>query len=274
MAAWERVTQIGRSLSDLFRKLKRKPAQTFRDYVAEFNRLLARVIECGCRLPDVASAWLFVDRAAFDETTEVSLLASVGNKYELRLLQQAAIILDRSSRKPWEKAGKPEAFRRHQSVHHTEEMTADTENSDSDGPPLEDDTNDDAEDLYIAYMTAKAKYKDHGKARGVDVEAVKRTARPASRRQKLRASVLHVVNGVIGTRTLYALNGGVTKALGVTVGRTSRRPSTSRMRCLSCESMLARRLSLPSLIPRVPGASWARRGSRGTWTWLETTART
>ena len=41
------VTQVGRSLSDLFRKLKRRPAQTFRDYVAEFNRLSARVSECG-----------------------------------------------------------------------------------------------------------------------------------------------------------------------------------------------------------------------------------
>ena len=96
------VTLIGRSLSDLFRKLKRRPSQTFRDYAAEFNRLLARVRECGCVLPDVATAWLFVDRAGLDETTEVSLLASVGNKYTLNALQQAAIILDRSMRKPWE----------------------------------------------------------------------------------------------------------------------------------------------------------------------------
>ena len=147
------VTQIGRSLSDLFRKLKRKPAQTFRDYVAEFNRLLARVTECGCRLPDVASAWLFVDRAALDEGTEVSLLASVGNKYELRLLQQGhhlGQVVAQAVGEGWQTGNL---------VHHTE-----------------DDTNDDAEDLCIAYMTAMAKYKDHGKALGVDVEAVKRTA--------------------------------------------------------------------------------------------------
>ena len=67
------VTQVGRSLSDLFRKLKRRTSQTFRDYAAEFNRLLSRVTECGCTLPDVATAWLFVDRANLDETTEVSL---------------------------------------------------------------------------------------------------------------------------------------------------------------------------------------------------------
>ena len=56
-------------------------------------------------MPDVANAWLFVDRANLDEATEVSLLASVGNKYALKALQSAAIVLDRSMRKPWEKTG-------------------------------------------------------------------------------------------------------------------------------------------------------------------------
>ncbi|CAE7572050.1 GIP [Symbiodinium sp. CCMP2456] len=143
------VTSIGRSLSDLFRKLKRRPAQTFRDYVAEYNRLSARVAECGCRLPDIASAWLFVDRANLDESTEVSLLASVGNRYNLQQLQQAAIILDRSMRKPWERTGRT--------------------NTDDLGEH-------DNGDLYVSYMTAKARYKDAAKARGVDVEAVRKTA--------------------------------------------------------------------------------------------------
>ena len=107
------VTSVGRSLSDLVRKLRRRPSQTFRDYAAEFNRLLARVVECGCRLLDVATAWLFVDRANLDETTEVSLLASVGNRYALRELQQAAIMLDRSMRKPWEKTGRQDGGQRH-----------------------------------------------------------------------------------------------------------------------------------------------------------------
>ena len=117
------ITQISRSLSDLFRKLRRKNTQTFRDYVAEFNRLLARVIECGCLLPEVATAWIFVDRANLDETTEVSLLASVGNQYDLKRLQQAAIILDRNMRKPWEP-------RKTHSVHHSEDVAGD---SDDDG---------------------------------------------------------------------------------------------------------------------------------------------
>ncbi|CAE7582602.1 RE1 [Symbiodinium sp. CCMP2592] len=157
------VTQVGRSLSDLFRKLRRRPQQSFRDYAAEFNRLLARVIECGCALPDVANAWLFVDRANLDEATEVSLLASVGNKYALKALQSAAIVLDRSMRKPWEKAGlrgKP------QSVNQTDDLDG-GEASDVE-PPLHDDPECNSEELYLTYMTAKARYKESAKARGTD----------------------------------------------------------------------------------------------------------
>ncbi|CAE7216060.1 GIP, partial [Symbiodinium sp. CCMP2456] len=151
------VTSIGRSLSDLFRKLKRRPAQTFRDYVAEYNRLSARVAECGCRLPDIASAWLFVDRANLDESTEVSLLASVGNCYNLQQLQQAAIILDRSMRKPWERTG------RTNTVHMTDEIEDEEEGEED--RVLQDLGEHDNGDLY-----------DAAKARGVDVEAVRKTA--------------------------------------------------------------------------------------------------
>ena len=161
------VTQVGRSLSDLFRKLRRKPSQTFRDYTAEFNRLLARVTECGCTLPDVANAWLYVDRANLDETTEVSLLASVGNKYALRVLQQAAIVLDRSMRKPWEKGGRETTGgRRYNSVNHAEDGFDEDEDQSDGDEFLEDRLDQDTGELYITYMTAKAKYKDAAKARG------------------------------------------------------------------------------------------------------------
>ncbi|CAE7377254.1 GIP, partial [Symbiodinium sp. CCMP2456] len=162
------VTQVGRSLSDLFRKLRRKPSQTFRDYTAEFNRLLARVTECGCKLPDVANAWLYVDRASLDETTEVSLLASVGNKYALKELQQAAIVLDRSMRKPWEKSGRNDGppGRRYNSVNHAEDGVYDGEADTDEETMLEDHLEQDTGELYISYMTAKARYRDAAKSRG------------------------------------------------------------------------------------------------------------
>ncbi|CAE7769429.1 RE1 [Symbiodinium sp. CCMP2592] len=184
------VTQVGRSLSDLFRKLRRKPTQTFRDYTAEFNRLLARVTECGCTLPDVANAWLFVDRANLDETTEVSLLASVGNKYALRELQQAAIVLDRSIRKPWEKGTRGDApgARRFNSVNLAADGAFDEDDEGEEDAMLEDQVGQDTGELYISYMTAKAKYRDAARSRGVidsgskgggkkfDTQAVKKAA--------------------------------------------------------------------------------------------------
>ncbi|CAE7821075.1 KdelR [Symbiodinium sp. CCMP2456] len=187
------VTSVGRSLSDLFRKLKRRYNQSFRDYTAEFNRLLARVVECGCRLPDVATAWLYVDRASLDEATEVSLLASVGNKYQLLQLQQAAIILDRSMRKPWERNAKQDGPRKPQTVHHTEDAEHPVDENSDDEPPSEDVAGEDGEQLYIAYMTAKARYKDTTKARGVDIEAVKKTAEERIKAAKARSycSVCH-----------------------------------------------------------------------------------
>ena len=187
------VTSVGRSLSDLFRKLKRRYNQSFRDYTAEFNRLLARVVECGCRLPDVATAWLYVDRASLDEATEVSLLASVGNKYQLLQLQQAAIILDRSMRKPWERSMKQDGARKPQTAHLTEDTEHAEDEDPDDEPPCEDVAGEDGEQLYIAYMTAKARYKDTTKARGVDIDAVKKTAEERIKAAKARSycSVCH-----------------------------------------------------------------------------------
>ncbi|OLP97775.1 Copia protein [Symbiodinium microadriaticum] len=187
------VTSVGRSLSDLFRKLKRRYNQSFRDYTAEFNRLLARVVECGCRLPDVATAWLYVDRASLDEATEVSLLASVGNKYQLLQLQQAAIILDRSMRKPWERNTRQDNARKPQTAHLTEDTEHVEDDDPDDEPPGEDVAGEDGEQLYIAYMTAKARYKDTTKARGVDIEAVKKTAEERIKAAKARSycSVCH-----------------------------------------------------------------------------------
>ena len=97
--------------------------------------VLARVVECGCKLPDVATAWLYVDRASLDEGTEVSLLASGGNKYQLVQLQQAAIILDRSMRKPWEKSGKTDGARRPHTVHHAEDAEYPDEKESDEEPP-------------------------------------------------------------------------------------------------------------------------------------------
>ena len=81
-----------------------------------------------------------------DKATEVSLLASVGNKYALRALQSAAIVLDRSMRKPWEKS----SFKgRTQSVNHTE--GADECGDSEADEPCHDDLDGQSEELYLTY---------------------------------------------------------------------------------------------------------------------------
>ena len=197
------VTQVGRSLSEFFRRLRKKPGQAIRDYVGEFDRAHARLIEAGCTLPDIAAAWVFVDRMQLEEAAELNLLASVGNLYDLRLLQRAAIVQDRALRKPWEGGGKGSGKNnkgewrknRTRNVFHTERGDdydqqeydgEDCDNEDDESPVPEEV----AEELYEAYMThetAKAKYRDMAKARGTDPGQLKKISEEKLRMAKSRS---------------------------------------------------------------------------------------
>ena len=189
------VTQVGRALSDFFRKLRKKPGQSIRDYVGEFDRAQARLEECGCSLPNIAQAWVFIDRMNLDEPSELNLLASVGNLYDLRKLQQAAIIQDRALRKPWESSSgaKPWARRQNQSAHMADAL--DTEEIHQDEPDLHDGANDPipehlAEELFTTFMsheTAKQKYRDNQKNRGTDPQALKDIAAERLKQMKARS---------------------------------------------------------------------------------------
>ena len=158
------VTRIGKALSEMFRKLRRKHGQSIRDYNAEYDRLHARLKEVGCVLPEECSAWLYVDRLQLDEEAELNLLASVGNVYNLGKLQKAAIIQDRGLRKPWENSGK--GGRRPHTAHITD---ADDENEDQFAQAYDEEDEELPEEVAVAYMTfqnAKAKYKEQAKSRG------------------------------------------------------------------------------------------------------------
>ena len=197
------VTQVGRSLSEFFRRLRKKPGQAIRDYVGEFDRAHARLIEAGCTLPDIAAAWVFVDRMQLEEAAELNLLASVGNLYDLRLLQRAAIVQDRALRKPWEGGGKGSGKNnkgewwknRTRNVFHTEcgddydQQEYDGEDCDNedDESPVPEEV---AEELYEAYMThetAKAKHRDMAKARGTDPGQLKKISEEKLRMAKSRS---------------------------------------------------------------------------------------
>ena len=180
------VTQIGRSLSGFFRGLHRKAHQTVRDYLAEFDRAHARLTEVGCVLPDVAAAWVFVDRMGLEEQAELNLLASVGNQYSLKALQQAAIVHDRGLRKPWEQQPrnpKKEWTPRKPFTANLAGVDEGEELGDDNGfdPSDQEDcvSEEVAQDLFQAFMThesAKQRYRENAKLRGSDPDSLKQLA--------------------------------------------------------------------------------------------------
>ncbi|CAE7487110.1 GIP, partial [Symbiodinium necroappetens] len=193
------ITQIGRGLSDFFRRLRRKDGQTIREYLSDFDRALARLTECGCVLPDMASAWVFVDRMSPEESAELNLLASVGNEYNLKRLQQAAIVQDRSLRKPWESStrsasrdsaapGRGPRREWWNKKTNTAHLTGHGDNEDDDYPeadPVAENAVEDivpeavAEEWYETFMThetAKQKYRDSLRQRGTNTEALREIA--------------------------------------------------------------------------------------------------
>ena len=192
------VTQIGRSLSGFFRGLHRKANQSVRDYMAEFDRAFARLGEVGCHLPGVAAAWVFVDRMGLEEQAELNLLASVGNQYSLKALQQAAIVHDRGLRKPWESGSRAPRKEWTTKRPFTANMAGINEEADyenDDGFILDEDSQDYvseemAENLYQAFMThetAKAKYRESMKLRGSDPNSLKQLAADKLRSAKAKS---------------------------------------------------------------------------------------
>ncbi|CAE7197710.1 GIP [Symbiodinium sp. CCMP2592] len=159
------VARIGKAFSDFFRRLKRKPGQTIREYNSEYDRLHARLREVGCSIPQECAAWLYIDRLQLDEPQELNLLASVGNEYNLNRLQQAAVLHDRGHRKPWESG----RTRKPYTAHLTESpdgASEDGDGGDHEDLDLEDGVPEDVAVAYATYQSAKDRYKEHVKARG------------------------------------------------------------------------------------------------------------
>ena len=159
------VARIGRAFSDFFRRLRRRPGQSIREYNTEYDRLHARLREVGCSLPQECAAWLYIDRLQLEEPQELNLLASVGNVYNLHRLQQAAVLHDRGHRKPWETSKTRRAHTAHLTTIDDGEDQNDDEQGRDDGE-LEDGVPEEVAVAFATYQSAKDKYKDHLKARG------------------------------------------------------------------------------------------------------------
>lgn len=176
------VSKVAQMMSDLFKKGRRRHDQPIRDFNVEFERMVLRLNEIQCQVPPMIKAWLYLDKLRLSETEELALLSSVNNEYDCRKLQHAALLQDRTTRRPGAFGGDEgrhvgKRWPRH-SVHMTS-AEGDILSSGDEGEPASDDEElvdeDTAMEHYTAYMTyqgAKAKYKEVLKGRGVDKQAL------------------------------------------------------------------------------------------------------
>ena len=180
------VNKVASVMTELFKKCRRKPEQAVRDFNMEFERLLLRLGELNCELPALVKAWLYLDRLKLGESDELAPLASVNNQYDLRCLQQAAIIHDRGvARRSWERPGNGGRWKQ-QSVHVTaagDDAWSDEHDGDA-GGALDDHEESDAEleedvasglhSAFMAFQDAKSRCREAMKGRGMDREEMKK----------------------------------------------------------------------------------------------------
>ena len=192
------VSKISQMMTDLFRRCKRRQDQSVRDFNVEFERMVLRLHEVRCDLPPMVKAWLYLDKLRLTEVEELALLSSVGNEYDVRRLQQAALIQDKTIRKNnnFEKntVGKftGGSGRWAKSVH----MTAGDASSEDeeDGYPIiaeedlmDEDTAMEHHTAFMAYQGAKAKYREATRGRGTNPAALQRASEERLRLAKQRS---------------------------------------------------------------------------------------
>ena len=188
------VVKAGKYMSEFFKHFKRSQNQDIRDFNSEFDRHLSKLREVGCQLPGTCSSWWYVDKLRLDNTTELSLLSSVNNQYDLLKLQEAAVVQDRMNRRLWETSHKTEGKgnlpRRNQQALCTElDETQEDEVDIDDSEPYDEEEFNMEEDpetheAYVAFQNAKAKYNDALKARGT---VTGKSREEALQRAKLRS---------------------------------------------------------------------------------------
>ena len=198
------VSKITQMMNELFKRCKRRSDQPVREFNVEFERLVLRLHEVRCELPPLVKAWLYLDKLRLTEQEEISLLASVGNDYDVRRLQQAAMIQDRGYRRG---AGEPGGgglrgtgrggrWLGRQTAHVTAHGAEDSdsggtgdgsEGEESDDALVDEATAQEHHSAFMAYQAAKDKYRAAVKGRGTDASEMKRRSEERLRQAKARS---------------------------------------------------------------------------------------
>ena len=177
------VSKIAESLTAFFKWSRRQPGQTIREFNSAFDRGHSRLLEIDCRLPEVAKAWAYLNALSLSSSEELALLASVGNEYNVVKLQRAAVLHEKSLRSPWQpRKGPQQDFTKGGKgikAKATYMAAVDEADEDDEGtPPGDDELLEEADavaihEAYVAQETAKAKYREIARARGVEPSALK-----------------------------------------------------------------------------------------------------
>ncbi|CAE7777019.1 GIP [Symbiodinium sp. CCMP2592] len=176
------VSKVAEALTHFFRKLRRGPQQSIREFNSSYDRAHTRLLEIDCRLPEVARAWAYLNGLGLSQSEELGILASVGNEYNTTRLQRAAILHEKSLKGHWQyRRGQTGDDTRRGGVYKNAKGAYVTEhNEDSDGEvnstvgdELPEEEAAELHEAYMAQESAKAKYREIAKARGINPDLVK-----------------------------------------------------------------------------------------------------
>ncbi|CAE7806230.1 GIP, partial [Symbiodinium sp. KB8] len=184
------VSRIAEALTLFFKKMKRQTGQSIREFNSVFDRGHSRLLEIDCRLPEVARAWAYLNALGLSNSEELSLLASVGNDYSTAKLQKAAILHEKSLRGPWvprnkgDGKGAKSAFLTGTDNDEPQHGIDDDRDDDETGACLPEEAAIEIHEAFVAQESAKARYRDIVKARGVDPENIKHNKKNAEESTK------------------------------------------------------------------------------------------
>ncbi|CAE7414743.1 RE2 [Symbiodinium sp. CCMP2592] len=177
------VSKIAESLTAFFKRLRRQSGQTIREFNSAFDRSHSRLLEIDCRLPEVAKAWAYLNALSLSSSEELALLASVGNEYNVTKLQRAAVLHEKSLRPPWQPrkgpyqdiGGKGQKGVKASYMTGVDEVDEDEEvYQGADDEVLAEEEAVAMHEAYVAQETAKARYREVSKARGVDPSVLRK----------------------------------------------------------------------------------------------------
>ncbi|OLQ01617.1 hypothetical protein AK812_SmicGene15619 [Symbiodinium microadriaticum] len=190
------VSKVAEALTYFFRKLKRGQHQSIREYNSLYDRAHTRLLEIDCKLPEVARAWAYLNGLGLSHSEELGVLASVNNDYNTSRLQRAAILHEKSLKGPWAYLRNGAGDSRRPGFNKGPKGAYVTEhNEDSDhetstfvGDDLPEEEAAELHEAYMAQESAKAKFREIAKARGLNPESAKSEGKTSAEKLQIAKS--------------------------------------------------------------------------------------